>query len=470
MRFKLLRIAIVLAALFSLSLQESFAQGALNDASVEFGSRTYEPLSSYMISYGPYNSYGSTFVSSLAFPFSYDNVTYDYFQMHGCGTLQFRPSYSYYYIYAYYYYTTYYIYDYYYTNTGKIFAYYASMDSYPYYATGGYMRYGVQGSSPNRVMVFDWSHFHYYYSYYFSSSDFNFQVRLYEQDYEAEIHYGQMTRGRNIGVYENYYGYGEAMIGFTGKINDINDKWINVDPGGNGSGGHGSWEYWKAPNVAGGGYPGSRGVGNRNTVNNNDAFDAIQNGDYVRLTFGAKIEGQWPLKDSNLIREYVYGNNTTDPYGHGDDQRPAIWISKLKSPTTNVHRQIHGPLSFPPSPYYKVIYDATQDIPNDVKTNFTIPTPGAASNPAFMTDPAHLGALDLTNTDQIKGGLYRVDDNFSDGGKDYEKFYTFNIALNTDLELTKVLDPKRREDKKYPLTSRVPVRILVTNRGLNLAT
>ena len=95
-------------------------------------------------------------------------------------------------------------------------------------------------------------------------------------------------------------------------------------------------------------------------------------------------------------------------------------------------------------------------------TRFTTHTPAVPATPGFGA----AGNLDLTNTSSIKGGLYHAEFHAEEGGKEYDKDYYFTIALTYDLEVTKSKDPKDLNEKKYPLTARVPVKIQFTNRGL----
>ena len=147
--------------------------------------------------------------------------------------------------------------------------------------------------------------------------------------------------------------------------------------------------------------------------------------------------------------------------GQGDDQKPGVLLKNSKG-TAVVREKLSGPISFPVHPNYQIIYDATNTIPDETLTRFTTHTPAVPATPGFGA----AGNLDLTNTSSIKGGLYHAEFHAEEGGKEYDKDYYFTIALTYDLEVTKSKDPKDLNEKKYPLTARVPVKIQFTNRGL----
>lgn len=481
---KLLSWLVLLASvitLFTAEPQIAEAQGpSLDDGSVVGFNRTYEPLTSYLWRYTRYayyyRYYHHTFPSDFEFWYDGKRITNVTFQ--GCGAIKLQAATET---------GRRYFYDDYYrsplsTNNGR----WDALDRYEYYKynyqtsyTGGfvyafhahlyynYSNYAAEmrmqrfGTAPNRYYVFEWYRMGWYYPYY-NESEFTFQIRLYEGSNEIEFHYGPMSRGNvncgdlyyNYGSY-GYYGY-DALMGFSSYY-PRSTRYINIDPNGNGNTGNGNWE-WGKPSA-----PLSNGYTKYSSVRNNATFDAIQPGDGIRLTYGISFVDETPDKDATLIRGNIYGNNTTDLLGQGNDQKPGVHI-KQSAGTATVTHVMSGPLSFPVHPDYKVIYDAQyNNVPEETYVTFTTQRPGATSNPAFGAN----GNLDLTDTDQIKGGLYLVEQTAYENGKEYENDYNIAIALEYDLEVSKPIDPKPSNQKKYPLTAQVPVKIQFKNRGLN---
>lgn len=433
-----------------LSAPESKAQVPLMEGSIQVSNKPYQPLTSYIWQYTA--PYYYTYVQLNGFSFNYDTRNYTTQTMWGSGGIGFG---SYGYRYPYYYGTQ----DYfgYSRNYPTVHAYWA-MQYYQYTTRDNTMRIGILGSYPNRVVVFQWDKMNYYYGYYCTAS-LSYQIKLYEGSNNIEIHYGTLDRGNvNIGVNNDpYYYYHRALIGFAGYNVTSSSNWINIDPNSSSPNtGYNNWAWWVANNS------GPDGHRCYSTVQWVPDFEAIQHGDCILLTYGITFEESFPEEGVSLVRESIYGNGTTDILGQGDEQKPGIRI-KNSSGAASVHKWISGPVSFPVHPDYKVIYDATQIVPENTLTRFNTPTPGATSNPAFGAS----GNLDLTNTSAIKGGLYHSETYILDGTKEYENDYNFNIALEYDLEVNRPIDPKSKLTKKYPLTASMPVKVPFKNRGLN---
>ncbi len=455
------------------------AQASLSEGQMSAGTKGYQELTSYNSMYSNV-SYSSALYVTLPFNFYYDGRLTRYITMAGCGGLKFgETSSSPYYNRQFYKYQDLFSYEYlyytsYYRDYGG-FVYPFWMDNWPSaFTVERSMKYYYYGSVGSRIAVFQWKGlvFDYRNSCYQNLS-INFQVRIYEGSNEIEIHYGTMNRdGLGICVDGNCGGnlctnYGSTcgMIGltqyYTGSPSS-SSFYLNVDPNGNGNMGYGKWEYGKNSLH---GTPLSRGFGANEAVRDNATFDQITNGTFLKLTFGPRIISEAPTSGVNLRRNYIYGDGSVDPLGYGDDQHPQMTISKIPGGAT-VNKQIMGPLSFPVHPNYKVIYNATDNFSESVNKKFATATPGATSNPAFGSSPA--GSLDLqSNSGSISTGTYRVANDLIHNVKHYLNEYTFNIANDWDIEINRVLYPKTINETSYPGTALIPLKLRLTNRGLN---
>ncbi len=480
----------------------------LQDGSFKVETKPYVPLVSWdQIYAGSYYYYNLPVI--LPFDFYYDGINCRYLTALGSGGLK-LSNYSYYpywynYPYGYggykdsgySYYAPYGYGDYadkltrYEYNRGYGAYIYGLWGMYLSYWTWNYpndysMKYQVTGAPGSRVATFQWSNLCWYYVdydyyYYFMGNPrFNFQIRLYEGTNEIEIHYGPMNRD-GIDVcwgcaqwgYTNY-----GMIGFTKYYNGYYDQidytwpyawrttknigYVNIDPNGNGNMGYNNWEYGMHPSM---GAELSRGWGAYETVQDNDTWDQIQQGNVIKVSYGPRIIVDKPTADISLRKDYIYGDGSTDPSGYGNDQHPQMTIDGIAG-GAQVTKVIDGPISFPVHSNYKVIYNARNTFPQMTNTLFTTATPGATSNPAFGSAPS--GCLDLkTNKASISGGLYRVTNSILHNAKTYENEYFFNIANDWDLEISRVLQPKSKELAMYPSTSLIPISLKYINRGLN---
>ena len=476
MNKKLLQGVLIAALLMLITLpQTGYSQLPLLNAKVRGGNAPYKDLTSWTTYFtGTYCYASSTlaYTPPSDFVFYYDGQRMRYFTMSGATGLRMSPTTTYYGTYFYPYYTLQYNYiPYYYYNRyygGYIYPFFAynyyNFTTYPYpflYT----MKILLTGTYPNRVLIFEWKDFSFYYINDAAGRQ-SVQVKLYEGTNVVEVHYGDMDRGSaNIGTpypYGNYY-YKNALIGFSGYYTTSMPytNYINIDPLGNGNMGWNDWEFGK-PST-----PLSRGYTYYVTVRDNATYDAIQKGDYIRLTYGVEVVNSYPASNVNLRKGYIYGDGTLDPGGYGDDQRPGIQLDNA-IPNASVRRTIAGPLSYPVHPNYRTIYDATNSIPNMVLTRFSTKTPAAPAgdNIAFGNSPS--GALDLkTNESSISGGYYRVYDEITHSGKLYDNESFFNIAAPWDLQIMTVVNPRVKENYMYSLTGTVPLRLKVVNKGIN---
>jgi hypothetical protein len=463
---RFLPVGLLLALLLSVILPiECDAQVPLLNAKVSSFSTTYVPLTSWNTSTGGTTYYATTLYYTLPYNFYYDNQNLKYITMSGSGGLGLFPSSSLSF------YTDYNIhYNFMYHPTQ---ARYTGAFIYPwfccmYYNLASspqtyYMYIYTSGTTPDRVTTFEWREASWVYTMDNYGTHFNFQVKLYETSNIVEIIYGDMKRGTCSvgGAYSNPYYWFNALVGFTGyypTTTPPTNNYINLDPRGNGNCGYKQWEFG-TPTA-----PLSRGFGAYETIQANADLDAITKGEGIRLTYGIDVLASYPSKDINLRLGYIYGNGTLDPSGYGDNQRPGITLGNV-SPSASVVRQIMGPMSFPVHPNYKIIYDATNSIPDKVLTRFSTKT-GVPNNIAFGSSPS--GALDLkTNESQISGGYYHLVDVITYNAKIYNNDYYFNIAGTWDLQIFAVVNPRPKLNYMYPITGSVPLRVKVVNRGIN---
>jgi parallel beta-helix repeat protein len=442
---------LLLIAFIALVGIEAKAQFGVMDASVKVYNKPFTPLTTWIWSTGGPYYYTSVSLSGFT-NFFYDNRQWTYITMFGGGAIAFAD-YTIGGRYPAYYYAQNQEYLYYWSEA-MVYGYWLLMDTW--YDNLGTMKIGLVQEDGNDVVVFEWLNTKWYYSYYQTSSFMNLQIRLHRNVNKIEIHYGKMVRGSDIGTY-SYYGYHNGLIGFSGY--PTSTRWINIDPTGNGNAGYGTWEWYKYPNN------GSNGFGPYTTIRNNADHDYIQTGDCIMYAFGPEFKAAYPIDNVTLIKNYIYGNGTTDILGHGNEQHPGVLINNVKAGAI-VNKTISGPMSFPTHPNYKVVYNATNNISSGVTLRYNTPTSGAPSNPAFGTTPN--GSLDLvTNVGQISGGSYLVRDELTDGDlKKYTNDYYVSIANTYDLEITRVLQPKPSTILQYANNSSIPIAFRLTNRGI----
>ncbi len=467
---KFLLVAIIISLhLSGLITEKISAQTTLLSGKIRTFTREYIPLTSYDAAILPPTLiyYYTPLSFTLPFNFYYENQNCRYITM--CGSCGMRISAV----------TTYYTAQLWGNNqqyeiinspnyNRRYGAYLFPFWAYHYYNIGSTpstyeMRVLISGIAPNRVATFEWRNFGWYYSQSQYGVNLNCQVKLYETSNIIEYHYGNWNRGSaTVGTQYTYWK--TALIGFMGyapSSTPPTDNYINIDPNGNGNCGYGKWEYGTPTS------PLSRGYTAYSAVRVNADFDQMKKGDVVQLNYGIEIKESYPSKDLSLRKGYIYGNGTIDPSGYGDTQRPGIKLGSA-APSAVVRCQISGPVTYPVHPNYKIIYDATNTIPDNILTRFSTKTPAApaGNNIAFGSAPS--GALDLfSNQSSISTGTYHVADLITYNSKNYNHDYDFNIASSWDLKIQAVTNPRSLETYLYSLTSTVPVRINVINNGMN---
>jgi len=470
MNFKKLFLAAAL--IFSLFTgKDLYSQASLSDAAFSASSGTYKELTSYD------NAYFSVYFTTcmfvyLPFDFYYDGQLCRYITMSPSGGLKLSTSSSSpYYNNSFYHQqeiSNNYLYN---SNTniyygGFIFGFFC--DYWPIsYDESNNIKYYISGTSPNRVAIFEYNGLGWdYMDDDYPDLNISFQIQLFEGSNEIVIQYGKMNRGGvEVCMDCGYYSSTSGMIGFTAFYPGYpasTYNYVNIDPIGNGNMGYGGWEAGRNPLF---GTPLSAGYNEYETVMSNDAFDAITTGTTLRMSFGPRITLDRPTAEANLRRGYVYGNGTTDPSGYGNEQHPQMTIEQIPG-DASVRKTISGPVTYPVSSNFKVIYDATNTFTEAVNQKFSTATPGAPSNPAFGSAPA--GSLNLlTNMSTISAGIYNVANTITNNGKDYTNNYYFNIANNWDMEITKILYPKSASSTVYPNNVIVNVNLKLTNKGMN---
>lgn len=474
MNLKLRYIGIlVLLCFLGGAYQEMSAQvpPPIETAQVKVTNKPYSELTSWTY-YTTGYVYGSTYLSiplPSGFNFYYDGQLMRYFTMSGSVGLRMSPTTTYYSTSFYPVYTLQYDYFHYtsYNRYGGGFLY--PFWAYNYYNYGAgpvyTMRMFVSGTAPNRVATFEWRGFSWLADYEATALK-NVQVKLYEGSNSIEFHYGDMNRGTTVvgSSYNNYnYYWRNAMIGLIAyypSTSPPTNRYINLDPNGNGSAGLG-WEAGRAS------APLSRGYTYYGAVRTNADFDNIQKGECVTFSYGPNMVNTKPTSDVNLRRGYVYGNGTTDPGGYGNDQRPSVTLNNITGGAT-IRRQIQGPISYPANPNYQTIYDATESVVNNVLMNFDSKTT-LNNNIAFGNLPANPdGCLDLDSyKNNISGGIYRVFDDITHNSKLYNNEYFINIANEWDLLIRRPVTPKSYKEYVYAAGEPIPFKIKIANKGLN---
>ena len=306
--------------------------------------------------------------------------------------------------------------------------------------TEGSLDWELSGLAPNRILTIQWADVRF-----FGSSDQHlyFQVKLHESGM-VEIIYGPGFTDSPTTEWG-----GNSTRAFVSGSNSVSPvRYWNIRPNypnpgesyyyqGNNS------EYWF----------------------NYEMRDMLQPGfTYIIGEQKPQIVSAVPASGVNLIRNYVYGNGTVDILGQGNEQKPAVELENVAS--SDIHFTIAGPLTFPVHPEYHIIYDATQTFASNGShhmTNATTPLENPGDNKGFGA----AGNLDLASFyDDIFGGVYEVNVDLRDGDVTDNYSHTINIAYARNLEITKPIDPKSKDEKKYPMTSRIPVKVKYTNRGL----
>ncbi|MFW5701537.1 MAG: hypothetical protein ACOCX7_01170, partial [Bacteroidota bacterium] len=376
----------------------------------------------------------NTYIIGLPFEFKYDNVMYDQVYMNANGLLTFYPATGYYFMY--------------YSNgihANRPTIHCMMRDLY----TRGEMRVEVQGAAPNRVAIFQWLEVDFYYSY---NANMNFQVKLYETSNIVEIVYGDMDRGSfNFGT-SYYYWCG---VGFSGTGDAYSeDNYINVEPGPTFT------AHFSDVNPEPYYY--------EKYVRSVDDFGYFQNGLTLQLTAFPSFVRTFPQDETILQRGEIYT----------DDEHPACFFDRIASQAeVAVRYKIAGPLPSD-NPQYQVIYEATAEgNPNDLLHMFDpqpVGTPGRGniSSARGIAARSSDGAFDLlTNEDQIPGGEYVVmAEMVLPSQDDYTQTLPnqiFVIALDNDLAITNVFNPKMKDQTRYPFgTGVVPVSIRASNIGM----
>lgn len=427
-----MKLRFIFSGLLLLGIMLAFSNKAqaqvLTDLPVVEFQGTWEPISGTRLTSGD-DSYASL---TMPFPFTWDNQNISYVSVNcnGYMTLGWTGTYL----------------------TPTCGYYYAGYNTIAPFGRDGYTRLGiyykVDGVAPKRVLTIQWDGWTWYY--YSDTQRMQAQVKLYEGTNSAAIIYGP-------GV-SSFTGAGYAYIYFTGSRYRYYGKGWNIQPKGVSPTESKFIQYNNIYSQSRTGYL---------TNANNDML--VPGYTYMLGSMSPKFTEVWPPSDATLVRGFVYGNGTFDPLGQGDELRPRIQLENVDGTNpVDVHYTIDGPISFPVNPNYHVIYDATHSglTTSDVEinmTNATAPLQDPDDNKAFGVG----GILNLqANSDVLYGGLYNVTAYLTDGEDEDEVVQSVNIAYNLDLEVTKTIDPKSKNKKKYPLTAQIPVKVVYTNRGI----
>ncbi len=429
---KLTLFAISLLAVVLLSMQ--LKAQSLQDMTINFSSGTYTPISGLYLTSGDDNYRGVYF----PFNFKWDNHTYrantDVFYVSTNGYLWMTPPNA---NYRYYYWTN---------PIHRVFPSIQPIRGDLY--TRGRIEATLQGSAPNRVLIVQWSNVDFYYRY---NANMNFQIRIYETSNKVEIIYGQMSRG-------TYNWWRKMWCGFTGYYQTAyqytNVSFIEVVPGD---------PFTANFSKNNGGAP-TRGNG---TIDNT-TFGYLTPGTTISLTAFPSLVETFPTSGTILRRGDIYTGS----------EHPAMIFNRIAGQAEVYGKfSISGPLPADPvnNPDFRTIYTGTKATdPNDDLIYFDPQPVGQAAranipNAVGIAAGAN-GALDLqTNASQIVGGEYLVEAEMHLPGFNYIQKLparTFVIALDYDLAVTKLLSPRKKQDKKYPLSVRIPVRARFTNIGL----
>lgn len=321
------------------------------------------------------------------------------------------------------------------------------------YIRNGGMYINSTGSVGNRVVTFQWTNNDFYYQY---DANMNFQVRLYETSNIVEIVYGSMS----YGSYGNWSSgqYYWPRVGWSDMVN--NGKYISAVPKPNYSflarysDKTYNPEILNPPNVG--------------SVRNATDFSYFQFGLTLKLSSFPSLTKVFPEAGAILERGQIYGT--------GSNHKPGYEIDNFSgNDGVYVKYKIEGPLPAK-NPDYQVVYTATREgsnidesVPVTVKgiSRFT-----EAKGLIARWVPTNSGDLDLqSNEFDIKGGEYAIFSSLQIPGASYTQempMQTFIIALANDLAIERIVSPREKAEKRYPLSSgMIPVRIRIKNIGLN---
>ncbi|ROL59607.1 hypothetical protein D9V86_10480, partial [Bacteroidetes/Chlorobi group bacterium ChocPot_Mid] len=403
-----------------------------------------------------YYSYWSV---TLPFTFCYDQNPFTTVYQGGNANLMFMPyrpgnMYSY----PYYFYDLYYGHSYYSKN--YLYAWGAFLYGYAYTTTGR-VGYKFEGSSPNRIAIFEWYNNVYQWN---STNPIDVQIQLHENG-TIVYHYGKVACGydwyMNYGATYGYWYYLPYIFlsGWDGNYTTSGGtNYISVYPPG--TGGNSTWDAGyrtaagvnlKGPNVFLN-YPTIRSAA---VVNTNWAQQGI------RFTFGKKnpeLKNVIPMQGVVLLKGSIYT---------GADHPAVFYKRESGMPAIKFRYRIYGPTETGPNIYQakhtngSIDVDPGNIIGDSARYNFTN---------AFGTGVCYGsgGTLDL-QTNQSSFGVgqyYTAATLYIDqlGYFDYKQ-QRFNIAFNNDLALF-VYSPRRKTDKRYPLAT-LPIQMEVFNFGYN---
>ncbi len=300
---------------------------------------------------------------------------------------------------------------------------------------GGNLSWTVEGTAPNRILTVQWHNTAYFGS---NTVQMNFQVKINEEG-EVSFIYGGGMNDIAAGGTSNAF-----MIGASTA------NYINIEPG--------SPSTFYYSNV------------NPNTGRLLTAASA------PFLPSGKTYSMKKPLP---TIVDITPNDGQIFPRG-SVFAAPAVTVSRdAGQPDFRLEYEIISVKTQSP------IYTATTE--GDVNSTVIVPSPqpegdavvipfthatglAAAMNPASPNDADNTGQFDLeTNAANIPGGEYMAICKLTVPSEEYEETVQkrFIIALENDLAITSVGNPKPKTRIKYLLDNVVPLDIRVTNIGLN---
>jgi hypothetical protein len=459
MRIKVLLTAFFMLA-FMLSINNSPEAKAdlIQELAFKVEVDTYEPVALDQVWASTY-WYGYGALVDLPFTFNFDNKDCDQAWILGGGQVYFIPNDG----------SPHsvpaangpspdYIYDYYNELTRHRLAAYA----FTGYMTPAYTPGNMGVKDDGDCFIFQWTGYNIGYN---SSTNCNWQIRIYRGSNKMEFIYGSMNRGSfNFGGSYLY----EYKVGLSGVGNYLDrQNYVNVVPPNHPVVGNPDWlALYSMINP-------NNSVLDNSTVINNTLFAEFVEG--LKITWGKgdpDIVGVIPGNGAILQLGEVYGT----PY------HPAMYITRTADqPEVSYMYLIGGPLPRDGSDY-NVIYTAIENGDVDDELVYIDPQPvnpaeetpslvrvQSAKGVAAQVDPND-GSLDLTNTDVLPGGEYEVKAELALGENDpvlwgYDRFI---VALDYDIAINTIISPKKAEDNLYPFNAyNVPVRCYVTNVGLN---